>query len=166
MAGPERTLVDANVLLYAHDASEVMKQPIARAALETLWRDRAGVLSTQVLQELYVAATRKLRQPLSRDEAREIVELYATWPVITIDPPVILAATRVEEDAQVSSWDALILTAARLSGATRLLTEDLQHGREIDGVRLENPFATLSTTPPASSRPIPAGSRKADTPRQ
>lgn len=135
-----RAFVDTNVLLYAHDASETAKQPVARAALQGLWRDRNGVISTQVLQEFYVASTRKLPRPLSRTEVREIIDLYSTWPVITVDPTVILSATRVEEDPQISFWDALILESARIAGAELLLTEDLQHGQVIQGVRVENPF--------------------------
>ena len=55
----------------------------------------------------------------------------------------IIAATRIEEEQQVSFWDSLILEAARIAGASRLLTEDLEDGRTIEGVRIENPFAAL-----------------------
>ena len=135
-----RTFVDTNIPLYAHDATETAKQQVAAAALGDLWRDRSGSISTQVLQEFYVIATRKLQQPLSRAEAREIVELYATWPVVTVDPTVVLAASHLEEEHQLSFWDALILEAARIAGAERLLTEDLQHGQVIAGIRIDNPF--------------------------
>ena len=140
VADASRAFVDTNVLLYAHDASETVKQPIARSVLEALWQEGTGALSTQVLQEFYVVATKKLRRPLARDEAREIVQLYATWPVVVIDPMLVLAATRIEEGHQLSFWDALIVEAARISGAERLITEDLQAGRVVEGVRFENPF--------------------------
>ena len=136
-----RTFVDTNVLIYAHDTSEAEKQPIARALLDGLWADRTGILSTQVLQEFYVIATRKLATPLSRAEAREIVDLYRLWPVIVVEPALILNASRLEEDHQLSFWDALIIEAARVAGAVRLVTEDLQPGRVIAGVRIENPFS-------------------------
>ena len=136
-----RTFVDTNVLLYAHDPSEAEKQPIARALIDGLWADRTGILSTQILQEFYVIATRKLASPLSRAEAREIVDLYQLWPVIVVEPALILNASRIEEDHQLSFWDALVLEAARVAGAVRLLTEDLQAGRVIAGVRIENPFS-------------------------
>jgi len=147
MPADPRAFVDTNVLLYAHDASESLKQPIARTTLETLWRERRGTLSTQVLQEFYVAATQKLARPLARREAREIIDLYSAWPVVAIDATLILAATRIEEEQRLSFWDALILEAARLSGADRVLTEDLQHGRIIGGVRIENPFTSAGATP-------------------
>ncbi len=139
-----RAFVNTNVLLYAHDASETAKQPLARAVLQELWQHRSGAISSQVLQEFYVTATRKLPQPLSRVEAREIIDLYSAWPVITIDPSAILSATRIEEANQVSFWDALILEAARIAGAEVLLTEDLGHGQVIEGVRIENPFAEVA----------------------
>ena len=140
MVGDGKAFLDTNVLLYAHDGTEIQKQPVARAMVETLWHERRGVLSTQVLQEFYVVATRKLPRPLTRREAREIVALYSTWPVVVIDPTLILAATRIEEEHQLSFWDSLILEAARVAGADRLLTEDLQDGQHIEGVRIEDPF--------------------------
>jgi predicted nucleic acid-binding protein len=135
------TFVDTNVLAYAHDGSETEKQPVAAALLEGLWRDRAGVLSTQVLQELYVVTTRKFDPPMSRGAARQLVVLYATWPVVQVDVPLIVAASELEERQTLSFWDALVVEAARRAGATRLVTEDLQAGRNIGGVAVEDPFA-------------------------
>jgi len=139
----ELTFVDTNVLAYAHDASERRRQPAARAQLEALWASRSGVLSTQVLQEFYVVATRKFAPPMVRGQAREVVALYATWPVVQIDPTLILTASQLEERHRLSFWDALVVEAARVAGASRLLTEDLQHGRVIGGVRIENPFRIM-----------------------
>ena len=140
MTASGRTFVDTNVLLYAHDASETEKQPIARALLEGVWADRSGVLSTQVLQEFYVVATRKFKPPMRRSEARELVALYATWPVVQVDVELILDATALEERAQLSFWDALIVEAARRGGAARIVSEDLQDGRRIANIAIEDPF--------------------------
>jgi predicted nucleic acid-binding protein len=152
MADGARAFVDTNVLLYAYDTSEAVKQPIARAALDELWVTRLGTLSTQVLAEFYNAATRKLARPVHRAEAREVIDLYTAWPVVTVNPAVILAATALEERHRLSFWDALVIEAARVAGAERLLTEDLQDGRVIEGVRIENPFrdATVRDKPPVS----------------
>jgi predicted nucleic acid-binding protein len=140
MADERPTFLDTNVLAYAHDRSETHKQPIAQALLEDLWRTRSGVLSTQVLQEFYVVATRKFDPPMRRGDAREIVALYGTWPIVQVDLALILAASKLEERHAFSFWDALVVEAARRSGATRLMTEDLQAGRRIGGVGIENPF--------------------------
>ena len=139
MAG-QLTFVDTNVLAYAHDRSEPARQSVAQAVLEQLWVDRTGVLSTQVLQELYVVATRKLDPPMRRAAARELVALYGEWPVVQVDVALVVSASELEERHTLSFWDALIVEAARRAGATRLLTEDLQQGRRIGGVSIENPF--------------------------
>jgi len=134
--------VDTNVLVYAHDASDAAKQPVARGVLEALWTSGEGVLSTQVLQEFYAVATRKLDPPMTPAEAREVVSLYSTWPVVLLEPSLILTASRLQEHHQLSFWDALIVEAARAIGAGRLITEDLSDGQVIEGVRIENPFGT------------------------
>ena len=141
MAERQVTFVDTNILAYAHDRSETRRQPVAQARLEALWQSRTGALSTQVLQEFYVVATRKLAAPMGRATARKVVALYAEWPVVQVDVPLILAASELEEHHTLSFRDALIVEAARRSGAGRLLTEDLQHGRVVGGVRIDNPFA-------------------------
>jgi predicted nucleic acid-binding protein len=140
MADPV-TFVDTNVLVYAHDRSETRKQPIARELLNVLWRTRTGVLSTQVLQEFYVVATRKFDPPMRRAAAREVVALYGEWPVVRPDVALVVAASKLEERHAFSFWDALVVEAARRGGATRLLTENLQAGRRIGEIRIENPFA-------------------------
>ncbi len=134
------SFVDTNVLVYAHDRTAAHKQPVAQALLDGLWRQRTGALSTQVLQEFYVVATRKFDPPLQRAAAREIVALYSTWPTVQVDVALIMAASKLEERHSVSFWDALIVEAARRAGATRLLTEDLQAGHQLGGIRIDNPF--------------------------
>ena len=144
MTADERTFVDTNVLLYAHDTSEGTKQPIARQLLDELWSDRSGVVSTQVLQEFYAVATRKLRPPMRRVDARALLASYATWSVVQVDPTLVIDATTLEEQAHLSFWDALIVEGARRAGATRIVTEDLQHGQTIGGVQIVNPFRGVS----------------------
>ncbi len=141
LTGDKTIFVDTNILAYAHDRSETRKQPIAQAVLDRLWRQRTGTLSTQVLQEFYVVATRKFDPPLRRAAAREIVALYSHWPTVQVDVALILAASELEERHTLSFWDALVVEAARRAGATRLLTEDLQAGRQLDGITIHNPFA-------------------------
>jgi predicted nucleic acid-binding protein len=135
------TFVDTNVLAYAHDSSEVRRQPVAVALLDDLWQAHEGMLSTQVLSEFYVVATRKFSPRMSRRDARTLVDSYAAWPVVQVDTTLIVAASALEERHQLSFWDALIIEAARRGGATRLVSEDLQHGRRIAGLVIENPFA-------------------------
>jgi predicted nucleic acid-binding protein len=134
------TFVDTNVLVYAHDTSDAARQPIAAHLLDDLWRDRDGLLSTQVLTEFYAVVTRKFDPPLPRREARALVDAYAAWPLVQVDAPLIVAASALEEQHSLSFWDALIVEAARRGGANRLVSEDLQHGRRIAGMVITNPF--------------------------
>ena len=153
MAERQATFVDSNVLAYAHDRSERRKQAIAQAILDALWRDRAGLLSTQVLQEFYVVATRTFDPPMPRGRARQIVALYAEWPVVQIDVLLVLAASELEERHTLSFWDALIVEAARRSGATRLLTEDLQPGPPYRWRQHREPLRLSGSVPELAHRP-------------
>ena len=108
---------------------------------KTLWTERTGVLSTQVLQEFYVNVTRKIQSPLSKDLARLVVSSYAIWCVDTTAAE-ISTAFRIEDESRIGFWDALIIYAAAKSGATRILSEDLNAGQRIAGVLVENPFAS------------------------
>lgn len=132
--------VDTNVLLYALDEDQGQRYSIASRLIESLWESNEGVLSTQVLQELYVNLTRKLRKPMTRPRARAAVERYTAWPVHQITPSDILAASELEQRHTLAFWDALIVVAAQRLGASRILTEDMQHGRSFGDVRIENPF--------------------------
>ena len=134
-----KTFVDTNVLIYAHDVDAGRKHEVAKAVLRDLWSRRSGVLSTQVLKEFYVNVTRKIASPLPRRLAREVVESYAAWCIDTTREE-ISAAFRIEDEAGIGFWDALIVAAARQAGAIRILSEDLNPGQMIAGVRIENPF--------------------------
>jgi predicted nucleic acid-binding protein len=141
---PQVVFVDTNVLVYAHDASDVVRQPVAETLITDLWRTRSGALSTQVLQEFYVVATRKFDPPMPRREARDLVDAYGQWQLVEIDVALIVGASQLEERHSLSFWDALIVEAARQAGATRLVTEDLQSGRRLAGMLIDNPFTTTS----------------------
>ena len=136
----DKTFVDTNILIYAHDLDAKAKHEIAKEVLRDLWSRRAGVLSMQVLQEFYVNATRKISSPLSRKAARRVVNSYATWCVDTVAEDIFMAF-QIEDEARISFWDALILASARKAGAVRILSEDLNAGQRIVGIGIENPFA-------------------------
>lgn len=135
-----RTFVDTNVLVYAHDRSAGRKHEVARNLVERLWQERSGVVSTQVLQELYVNIRRKAGSPLSAAKARQVVEDYLTWPVVVNDGDAILRAVEVERRFGLSFWDSLIVQAAQEAGTPVICSEDLSHGQEYGPVTVENPF--------------------------
>jgi len=133
-----RLFLDTNVLVYADDAGSAAKQTVAQEVVEDAIKSGAAVLSTQVLQEYFVIATRKLG--LDAAAARRRVELLSTLDVVEIDVPAILSAIDLCRLHTIAFWDALIVQSAALARCERLLTEDLQHGRTYAGVTVENPF--------------------------
>jgi predicted nucleic acid-binding protein len=138
----DKTFVDTNVLIYAHDVDANAKHDVARSVLRELWSERTGVLSMQVLQEFYVNVTRKIASPLSRDVARLLVNSYSIWCMETT-PAEIAAAFRIEDESRIGFWDALIVASAAKCGATTILSEDLNNQQRIASIRVENPFARL-----------------------
>lgn len=137
----DRFFVDTNILVYAHDASAGVRHERARALVERLWRDRTGVISTQVLQELAVNLRRKSARPLDARSTRELVADYLAWEVVTNDAAAVLAALDLEDRFRISFWDALIIQAAQSSGAAVLYSEDLSDGQTYGPVRVVNPLA-------------------------
>lgn len=138
-ASPPRTFVDSNILVYSRDNSAGWKQKVAQQTLDELWLHACGTLSNQVLQEFYWNIVRKIKIPVLRNEAREIVEDYIVWCGSTTVEE-IRTAFQIENETLISFWDALIVACARTNGATRVLTEDMQHGQVIAGIEIVNPF--------------------------
>ena len=133
--------VDTHVLLCADDAHDPSKQVSARAWLQALWQHRAGRVSTQVLNDYYVTATRTFG--LSMGDARAKVRRFQLWQPWQIDHQTVETAWGVEARFGLNYWDALIVAAAAQSGASHVLTVDLQptqHLQQIDGVTILNPF--------------------------
>jgi predicted nucleic acid-binding protein len=135
-----RSFFDTNVLIYADDRSAPAKQKRAIQLVAEHRRAGTGVVSMQVLQEYFVTVTRKLGVDVR--VARRKVELLAEFDVATPDVADIVAAIDLLRLHGFSFWDSLILRSAIQSGCTILLTEDFQESREVDGVRIVNPFAT------------------------
>ena len=136
----DKTFVDTNILVYAHDSGAGQRHETAREHVRQLWLRRSGVISTQVLQELYVNVRRKARNPVSRAEAKGMIRDYLCWEVVVNDGEAILEAIDLQTRYSLSFWDALIVGAANAAGATRLLSEDMCHGQLYGSVEVVDPF--------------------------
>ena len=122
------------------DRSEEAKQQRAFLWLSALWESRKGRLSFQVLHEYYVNVTQKLAPGLKREHARADVRALMAWRPIQLGAAVLDGAWAVEQRYGLSFWDSLIVSAAQLANCEYLLTEDLQEGQSLNGVRVLNPF--------------------------
>jgi len=135
---PGRVFLDANVLVYAQDAGAPKKQRVSREIITRLSSSVDGVISTQVLQELYLAATRKLGVPPLA--AKGILKTFGVFDTVQVSPALIQEAVDCSILNQLSFWDALILAAAAAAGCGVVLSEDLNPGQVILGVKVQNPF--------------------------
>lgn len=132
--------VDTNVLVYARDTSHPTKQGRAADWIAALWELGEGRVSLQVFQEYYVTTTRKLKPGLDPEEARADILDLSAWSPVAPDLQMLAAAWSAEERFGLSFWDALIVAAAQVARCNVLLTEDLQHDMDLEGVRVIDPF--------------------------
>ena len=132
---------DTNVLVYLFDADSPEKRKKARSLFQKHVEAGDILLSTQVLQEFYVAVTRKLGRPLDAAAASEAVSSFAELPLAQIDSELIVSAIHRSRNSQLSFWDALIVQAAIEGHASTLYSEDMQHGQMQDRLRVVNPFS-------------------------
>lgn len=140
MSGNRKVFIDSNILVYAHDVDAGSKHTAAKQCLAALWETGTGYLSTQVLQEFYVNVTRKIKKPLLPSEARAIVRDFSLWIRSFVVPATVVRASEISESSQISFWDGMIFAAAEQDGAAELLSEDMNHGQTIVGVRVRNPL--------------------------
>jgi predicted nucleic acid-binding protein len=133
-----KIFVDTNILIYSIDQFDPEKRQRCRALLRTLKNDLRGVISTQVMQEFYVAATKKLgAEPLV---VKDILNSFERFETVIIKPDIIKEAIDCGIINRLSFWDALIVAAAESANCETLWTEDLNHDQVIRGVRIENPI--------------------------
>ena len=133
-----RYFVDSNVLVYARDITEELKQRRASLWVNYLWDERCGHLSYQVLIECYSVLTQ--RRGMSANQARGYVESFLVWQPLVIDASVLERAWQTQDRFRLNWFDCLIIAAARIAECKYLLTEDLQHGQDLDGLQVVSPF--------------------------
>lgn len=133
-----RSFLDTNVLVYSDDDDEPEKKAQALDLIASARLSGWGVVSTQVLQEYYSAATRKLG--ISPEAARRKVVLFSRLSLVSIDLPKILGAIELHQLHKISFWDGLIVRTALDAKCKKLFSEDMQAGRIIEGLEIVNPF--------------------------
>ncbi|MEA2166168.1 MAG: hypothetical protein QOK37_4295 [Thermoanaerobaculia bacterium] len=134
-----KVFLDTNILAYAHDGASRGKQKRSREVIAQLAHSGDGVISTQVMQEFFVTATRKLGVPPLA--AKAVLKTFDVFEIVLAGPSLIHDAIDCSVLNTVSFWDGLILAAAASAGCGTLYSEDLSHGQVILGVKIQNPFA-------------------------
>lgn len=134
----DRSFFDTNVLVHTDDKATPSKQRRALELGAAHRRTKTGVVSLQVLQEYFVAVTRKLH--VDAAVARRKVELIGEFDVFSPELDDVLAAIDLHRLHGISFWDALVVRSAKEAGCSVLLSEDFQRGREIEGIKITTPF--------------------------
>lgn len=132
--------IDTNILVYAFDISAGDKHAIASQLVSTWWEEGTGCLSLQVLQEFYVTVTLKIARPLVGQLARQIIADLAHWRIHSPDPNDLISAIDLQQEYQISFWDATIVQSASRMGCATLYSEDFSHGQVYAGIKAVNPF--------------------------
>jgi predicted nucleic acid-binding protein len=132
--------VDTNVLVSTWDATRAAKRDQALAWMHALWDSQRGRTSLQVLNEFYVTVTRRLEPAVAPADAQRYVRTLFAWEPVPLDSQLLEQGWAVQQRLRLSFWDALIVAAALTASCSYLLTEDLQHDQDLDGVRVLNPF--------------------------
>jgi predicted nucleic acid-binding protein len=132
--------VDTNVHLYTKDARDAAKQIRANEWLTWCWTQRAGRISTQVLNEYYNNAITKFKVVVTVEKAREQVRMLRLWQPPHLDTYTVDGAWAMQDKYKLSYWDALIMSSAQQQGCSYLLSEDMQHLQTYDTVQVINPF--------------------------
>ena len=137
----DSVFLDSNILVYAYDNHEPEKQAKAQALLKAVIKEESAILSAQVLGEFFVVVTRRIKEPLSVNDAEKITNILTVLPVAEIDLPLVKRAINTQRNYGISYWDSLIVATAEREGCKKILSEDLNDGQWYNGVLVENPFS-------------------------
>ncbi|MBI3597218.1 MAG: PIN domain-containing protein [Nitrospirae bacterium] len=135
-----KIFVDTNILVYCFDSADPTKKKRANQVVEQLWEGSNGVLSLQVLKEFFVTVTGKLATKMTFRDARAAVLDLLSWDIFYENRASLEKTFEIFQRHHLSFWDANILSSAILSGCDRIYSEDLQHSRTIEDVKILNPF--------------------------
>jgi len=134
-----KIFIDTNVLIYSQNNNEAEKQSTCRKVISNIADSNLLVISTQVMQEYYNVAT--LKMGIEKLLAKKTVKMFDVYEIVTIQPSIIFKAMDIHVLNQLSFWDSLIISAAKSANCTMVLTEDMNDGQVIEGVKIQNPFS-------------------------
>ncbi|MGR3318629.1 MAG: PIN domain-containing protein [Candidatus Anammoxibacter sp.] len=138
----DKVFLDTNILIYAIDSSdnERAKRDAAKNLIKKIIEKENGAISIQVAQEFFQISTRKIKTPISVDDAIEYLKYISIMEVVSLGFEIVVMAARLQQKHHFSFWDAMIIQSALSIGCRKVFTEDLQDGFIIDGLEIINPF--------------------------
>jgi predicted nucleic acid-binding protein len=133
--------LDSNIILYSIDSGSKAKQKTAKSLVTDALKNRASLISFQVVQETLNIAQRKFEVPITDQDAQSLLQ-SVLMPLMKVLPSesLYLEALRIKSRYKFGFYDSLIISAALSQNCTRLYTEDMQNGQTIEGLKIVNPF--------------------------
>ncbi len=120
------------------DSRDVVKQQKCRELVRALVLKHEAVISTQILQEFYVACTARLKvKPIM---VKGMMHGFQNMEVVTVGADLISEAIDTSVQYQISFWDSLVVVSAESAKCQYLITEDLNGGQVIRNVKIQNPM--------------------------
>ena len=132
--------LDTNILVYAYDSSTPEKQKIAQSILTQAVNNENAFVSTQVLGEFITVITHKVKNSIGKDEALDIIICLKFARILEVDFPMVIKGIEICRRYSISYWDSLIISAAKSANYSMVLTEDMNDGQVIEGVKIQSPF--------------------------
>lgn len=142
---PDRDFVDTNILVYAYNTHDAEKQRRAQEVIRRGIEAENVVLSVQVLGEFFTVVTKRIPNPLSIEEAEDVLNAVSILPIVEINRRMVRRAIGIHRRYGITYWDSLIVAAAERAGCTQILSEDLNSGQSYDGIIVVNPFDGVRT---------------------
>lgn len=133
-----KIFIDTNIFVYSLDNSDSTKKKKARKILKKLVNEHQPVISTQVIQEFYVTATKKLG--VDQLVAKSIIRSFQNFEVVHVNTDLIYNAIDCSILNKLSFWDSLIVSTAEFAKCEVIYSEDMNNGQKILGVEINNPF--------------------------
>ena len=136
----DKIFIDTNILIYSYDKHEPEKQKRAQFLLKEGIQNDNVVISSQVLSEFFCTVTKKIHEPMSSDEAHEIIRQFNIFPIVEVDSDLVNRAIETLKQYHISYWDSLIVAAAERGRCSKLLSEDFNSGQRYYEILAVNPF--------------------------
>lgn len=136
-----RFFLDTNIFAYTFDAKAPTKAKKAAQLIRQAADTGEGIVSYQVVQEFFNVAFRRFSQPMSVPEAEQyLITVFRPLLAVHSSPALYLEALRIAAKHRLAWYDSIIVASALEGQCETLYSEDFQHGRKIEGLRVENPF--------------------------
>lgn len=134
-----KIFIDTNILIYSIDKNDYQKLETSRLVISELTQHQAAVISTQVINEFYVVATKKLKSDALA--VKRLISSFNQFEIVNPDIEIIKDAIDISILNKISYWDALILSSALSAKCNSVYSEDMNDGQLINGIKIINPFS-------------------------